>query len=73
MNRLSTQLAVVGTATAMALVFAGAPMEVRAAPATNVFCGQDVMQDTKLDGDLTCPGLVPFARGRICKPLTEGG
>ena len=61
MNKLSTQLAVVGTATAMALVFAGAPTGVRAAPATNVFCGQDLTQDTKLDGDLTCPGLVPFA------------
>ncbi len=61
MNKLSTQLAVVGTATAMVLVFVGAPMVVRAAPATNVFCGQTLMQDTKLDGDLTCPGLVPFA------------
>lgn len=54
MNKLSTQLAVVGTATAMVLVFAGAPIEVRAAPATNVFCGQDLTQDTKMDGDLTC-------------------
>ena len=54
MNKLSTQLAVVGTATAMALVFAGAPMGVRAAPATNVFCGQALTQDTKMDGDLTC-------------------
>ena len=54
MNKLSTQLAVVGTATAMALVFVGAPMVVQAAPATNVFCGQDLTQNTKMDGDLTC-------------------
>jgi len=61
MNKLSTQLAVVGTAAAMALVFVGAPMVVRAAEATNVFCGQILTQDTKMDGDLTCPGLVTFA------------
>lgn len=62
MNKLSTQLAVVGTATAMVLVFVGAPMVVRAAPATNVFCDQTLMQDTKMDGDLTCSfDLAPFA------------
>ncbi len=62
MNKLSTQLAVVGTATAMALVFVGAPMEVRATPATSVSCDQTLMQDTKMDGDLTCSSdLVPFA------------
>jgi hypothetical protein len=62
MNKLSTQLAVVWTATAMALVFMSAPMVVRAAEATNVFCDQTLMQDTKMDGDLTCSSdLFPFA------------
>ena len=60
MSKLSTQLAVVGTATAMALVFVGAPMEVRAAPATNVFCGDNIAQSTKLNGDVTCSGNSVF-------------
>ena len=56
MNKPTTLMAVVGTATAMVLVLVSAPMVVQAAEATNVFCGQFLTQDTKLDGDLTCSG-----------------
>ena len=56
MNKLTTVMVVVGIATAMVLVLVGAPMVVPAAEATNVFCGQTLTQDTKLNGDLTCSG-----------------
>jgi len=61
MKKLTSLVSITWTATAMVLVLVGAPMVVPAHVATNVFCGQTLTQDTKLDGDLTCPGLVPFA------------
>ncbi len=53
MNKLTTLIAVAGTATAMVLVLVGAPMVVQAA---HVACGDFLVADTTLDADLICPG-----------------
>ncbi len=61
MNKLSTQLAVVGTAAAMVLVFMSAPMVVRAA--SDVACGDTIMENTTLHQNLNDCGDVGLEIG----------